>query len=217
MNFKKILLAVFVAAFVVVGVVTVIPSASVHRVSFLGYKALCPFAPFSTAISFFFAGIFYSPIRKNTKNTQEVKLKTVFARPRVITAMAIITLIGWMATVGSWVPVITGITPLPSTWEKSYVGMIWGFVTSDLVWSQLFSVIAVVGLWKMKNWGWVYAMMINSIWIYTMTLSLVRAMIWEVSFEILFFTPFIVYAIVASVYLWKTRNDFWKVRLQNWS
>jgi hypothetical protein len=133
-------------------------------------------------------------------------------RPKSVTVMATITLVGWIATVAAWVPVITGGTPPLSSWPLSYVGMIWGFVSSDLVWSQMFSAIAVVGLWKMKNWGWAAALMINTIWIYTMTLSLVRALLWRVSFEILFFTPFMIYAIIASLYLWKIRGAFWKAK-----
>lgn len=132
------------------------------------------------------------------------------ARPRSVTAMVFFTLVGWIATVASWIPVITVSTPLPASWPQSYTGLIWGFVASDFIWSQGFSALAVVGLWRMKSWGWACALMVNTIWIYTMTFSIVRAFLWQMSFEIFLFTPFTVYAVVASVYLWKIRDVFWK-------
>ena len=131
-------------------------------------------------------------------------------RPKSVTAMAIVTLVGWIATVASWIPVVTGSTPIPADWPQSYTGLIWGFVASDFIWSQVFSALAVFGLWKMKRWGWAAALMVNTIWIYTMTFSTVRAFLWQMSYEIFLFMPFTVYALIASVYLWKIRDLFWK-------
>jgi len=104
--------------------------------------------------------------------------------------------------------VITGITSLPLTWPQSDIALIYGFAASDLVWSQLFSFLTVIGLWKMKSWGWTAAMMVNAIWI--MIYSIVRALLWTFSYEILLFTPFAVYAGIASIYLWRIRDLFWK-------
>jgi hypothetical protein len=50
MNTKKLLIAIFSIAFVFLAVATVIPSPEAHRISSLGYKSLCSFAPISTAI-----------------------------------------------------------------------------------------------------------------------------------------------------------------------
>jgi hypothetical protein len=50
MNTKKLLLAIFSAAFIFLAVATVIPSPEAHRISSLGYKSLCSFAPISTTI-----------------------------------------------------------------------------------------------------------------------------------------------------------------------
>jgi hypothetical protein len=55
MNTKKILLSIFAIAFVFLAVATVIPSPDAHRISSLGYKSLCSFAPVSTAILFVLA------------------------------------------------------------------------------------------------------------------------------------------------------------------
>ena len=50
MNTKKLLLAIFSVAFVFLAVATVMPNPEAHRISSLGYKSLCSFAPVSTAI-----------------------------------------------------------------------------------------------------------------------------------------------------------------------
>ena len=50
MNTKKLLLAIFSVAFVFLAVATVMPNPEAHRISSLGYKSLCSFAPISTAI-----------------------------------------------------------------------------------------------------------------------------------------------------------------------
>jgi len=136
------------------------------------------------------------------------KSETIPRRPLTVSIMAVVFLVGWIATTSSWVPVITGITPPPLTWPQSYIALIYGFATSDLVWSQLFSFLTVLGSWKMKSWGWTAAIMVNAIWIYTMTYSIVRALLWTFSYEILLFTPFEVYAGIASIYLWRIRVLF---------
>jgi hypothetical protein len=61
MNTKKLLIAIFSITFVFLAVATVIPSPDAHRISSLGYKSLCSFAPISTAILFVLAapGITY--------------------------------------------------------------------------------------------------------------------------------------------------------------
>jgi hypothetical protein len=50
MNTKKLLLAMFSVAFICLAVATVMPSPEAHRISSLGYRSLCSFAPISTAI-----------------------------------------------------------------------------------------------------------------------------------------------------------------------
>jgi hypothetical protein len=64
MKALKIILALIVVTWLIVGTVTLIPHATAHKTSSLGYKALCPFAPYSTIISFAAAAIFYFALRK---------------------------------------------------------------------------------------------------------------------------------------------------------
>ena len=72
MNTKKLLLAMFSIAFVFLAVATVMPSSEAHRISSLGYKSLCSFAPISTTILFVLAtsGITYLIAKR--KSTREI-------------------------------------------------------------------------------------------------------------------------------------------------
>ncbi len=55
MNLKKFaastILAVIVVAGIASAIITVIPDSSAYKISALGYKSHCPFAPYSTIIS----------------------------------------------------------------------------------------------------------------------------------------------------------------------
>jgi hypothetical protein len=60
----KLILAIVIVTWLIVGAVTVIPHETAHKVSYLGYKAVCPFAPYSTVISFAAATVFFVLYRK---------------------------------------------------------------------------------------------------------------------------------------------------------
>ena len=69
MNTKKLLLALFSVAFIFLAVATVMPSSEAHRISSLGYRSLCSFAPISTAILLVLGapGITYLVAKKASK------------------------------------------------------------------------------------------------------------------------------------------------------
>jgi protein-S-isoprenylcysteine O-methyltransferase Ste14 len=64
MNSKKIIAALLVVIFLILGVLTVVPNPAAHHISHLGYYSVCSFAPFSTATLFIFAAVFYAGFRK---------------------------------------------------------------------------------------------------------------------------------------------------------
>jgi hypothetical protein len=64
MKLLKIILALIVITWLVVGAITVIPHPSASKISYLGYKAICPFAPYSTIISFAAAAVFDLILKK---------------------------------------------------------------------------------------------------------------------------------------------------------
>jgi hypothetical protein len=64
MTFKKIFLVLFMIVWIGLAGTTLIPRASAHHVSYLGYRAFCSFAPFSTLILLAAAGVTYLILRK---------------------------------------------------------------------------------------------------------------------------------------------------------
>jgi hypothetical protein len=99
---------------------------------------------------------------------------------------------------------------MDSFWEKSYIGLVNGFTAADAIWSNITIIAAILRLWKMKLWGWTAAMMSNTIWIYTMTFTFVRDIMVQITFGMIFFSVFALFAIVSTIYLWHIRRLFWR-------
>jgi hypothetical protein len=135
-------------------------------------------------------------------------------RPPLVTLIVIINLIGWITTEGIWVYFhLTGqIPPIESAgsyWEKAYFGLVNGFTVADAVWSNLSLVFSIIGLWRMKSWGWMAAIMANTIWLYSMTFSLVRDVHIGLTPGTAFFLIFAIFAVFSTIYLWNKRALFW--------
>ena len=64
MNSKKIVAALLVVTFFILGVLTVVPNPAAHHISHLGYYSVCSFAPFSTATLFALAAASYAGLKK---------------------------------------------------------------------------------------------------------------------------------------------------------
>lgn len=142
------------------------------------------------------------------------KIHNKHGRPPVVTAIVIINILGWFATEGVWVyfhlsgqipPVSSG----GSYFERAYFGLVNGFTAADAVWSNLFLLASIIGLWRMKPWGWTAAMMANTIWLYSMTFTLVRDLLTSLTAGTVFFLVFAVFAAFSTVYLWLRRALFW--------
>jgi hypothetical protein len=136
------------------------------------------------------------------------------ARPITVTVIVVVSVFGWLTTEGFWVYLhLTGQIPAiaesMSYWERSYLGLVRGFAAADLIWSNLVLVVSVVGLWRMRAWGWTAAMMANTIWIYTSTFTLVRDMYVGITAGMVFFLAFALFAVWATAVLWRERERFW--------
>jgi hypothetical protein len=68
--------------------------------------------------------------------------------------------------------------------------------------------LACLGLWKLKSWGWLAAQMANMLWIYSMTVILLRDAYTKLSPGGLLFIPFMLVAVWAIPYLWMHRKAF---------
>lgn len=135
-------------------------------------------------------------------------------RPLTVTVIVVVSAFGWLATEGYWLYLhlteqIPAITETMSYWERSYLGLARGFAAADLIWSNLALVVSVIGLWRMRAWGWTAAMMANTIWIYTSTFTLVRDLYVGITGGMVFFLAFALFAVWATVVLWRERARFW--------
>lgn len=141
-------------------------------------------------------------------------MEAVRKRPRVVTVIIIINILGWITTEGMWFMLhithqIPPVASMHSYFEKSYIGLANGFTVADAVWSNITLLISIVGLWKMENWGWTAAMMANIIWLYTSTFTIVRDLLVSITPAMIFFSVFAFLALLSTIYLWKTRYLFW--------
>jgi len=144
-----------------------------------------------------------------------MKSKKTKERPAIITIIVVINILGWIATEGVWVYFhlsgqIPEISSANTYWEQAYIGLINGFTAADAIWSNLSLLFSIIGLWRMKAWGWTAAMMANTIWLYSMTFTLVRDLYTQLTAGTIFFLFFAGFAIFSIIYLWIKRDLFWR-------
>jgi hypothetical protein len=93
--------------------------------------------------------------------------------------------------------------------ERVNVATTRGFLIADLLYSVPLLMIATIGLWKMRSWGWTAAQMVNALWIFSMTVIWTRDIYSTLSPGGILFIPFTLIAIWAIAYLWRQRRLFW--------
>jgi hypothetical protein len=97
---------------------------------------------------------------------------------------------------------------LTSMTERANSAVTYGIMLGDLLYSAPLLLLAWIGLWKLKSWGWMAAQMANALWVYSMTVILFRDAYTTVSPGGLLFLPFTLVAIWAIPYLWRHRREF---------
>ncbi len=137
-----------------------------------------------------------------------------FRRPTGLTVIAIINALGFVITLLFWGTVYFGnLVPLPGTFailtERANAATTYGFMIGDIVWSLPLLFFATIGLWQPRPWGWMCAQMVNALWVYSLTVIWMRDAYTTVSPGALLFTPFALFAVWATYYLWKYRDLFW--------
>lgn len=129
-----------------------------------------------------------------------------------ITIIAIVNSIATVVTLAFWILVLSrffGGTNLHVVLEKASVASTLGFIVADFVWAIPILIISVVGLWRLRFWGWVAAQLANILWFYSLTAAWVRDLyLGNISPGNLVFLPFGLFAMWSTVYLWKVRNLF---------
>ena len=134
-------------------------------------------------------------------------------RPVGVSVIVVITLVGWLGMAVFWATLyvtdrIPSFDAVTTQWERSFVALVYGFSAADWVWTQLLSLAAIVGLWRLRAWGWTAAMMLNALWVYIMTFRLVHDLVAGVALGTAVFGLFGVYCLVATFYLWRKRALF---------
>jgi hypothetical protein len=135
------------------------------------------------------------------------------ARPAGITFLAIVNDVACGVTLVFWALVYVGqLVPLPGTLpseaERANAAVTYGFMLGDVLYSAPLLLLAGLGLWRRRPWGWLAAQMANALWIYSMTVILLRDFYSRWSPGGLLFVPFAAIALWAVPYLWIQRRAF---------
>ncbi|MGA3245467.1 MAG: hypothetical protein ABSE41_12685 [Bacteroidota bacterium] len=139
----------------------------------------------------------------------------VAKRPFGVSAIAIINGIAFFLTLAFWGTVaFKKLVPFPSELtvisERANAAVTWGFLIGDIAFSAPLLLIATMGLWRPSALGWTAAQMVNILWVYSMTVVLMRDAFTVFSPGGMLFLPFALNAVWATIYLWKHRSLFWK-------
>ncbi len=134
------------------------------------------------------------------------------SRPAGITAIAIINAVAAILTLAFWLLVYVRLF-LGGTFAdaaaRASAAATAGYLAGDVVWALPLLVFSVVGLLRLRDWGWLLAQMANILWLYSMTAVWVRDLFTgTVSPGAILFLPFVPVAVWATFYLWRQRFAF---------
>ncbi len=134
-------------------------------------------------------------------------------RPIGVSLIAIVNALAFLVTLVFWGFVITKrLVPFPGDLvvvsERATAATTYGFMLGDIVWSAPLLALAAVGVWRQRFWGWTAAQMANALWVYSMTVVWARDLYTKPSPGGIIFLPFTLFAVWASIYLWRHRSSF---------
>jgi len=135
-------------------------------------------------------------------------------RPFGVGFIAVVNGIAFLTTLLFWGLVfIRHAVPFPSELSdivgKANAATTYGFMICDTVYSLPLLFIGTFGIWRMSSLGWTAAQMANILWIYSITLILIRDLNSKLSPGGVIFIPFAVISVWSIIYLWKQRDLFW--------
>jgi hypothetical protein len=141
-------------------------------------------------------------------------------RPTGVTFIAVINGIAFLLTLLFWgtvafsnaVPFPSGVEGIP---DRANAATTWGFLIGDVAFSAPLLLLATIGLWKPRAWGWTAAQMTNILWIYSMTIIILRDAFTSFSPGGILFMPFVPVAVWSIFYLWRHRDLFWSESRQH--
>lgn len=133
-------------------------------------------------------------------------------KPRSIVVIAVVNAVGAILTVAFWGLVLFRVfmpdVPPPGL-DSGSVSTTFGFLVADLSWATVLLVLSVIGLIRLRAWGWLLAQMVNILWLYSMTVIWCRDIhANQISPGALVFLPFVPFSVWATLALWKYRQAF---------
>ncbi len=133
-------------------------------------------------------------------------------RSRPIIVIAVVNALGALLTVAFWGVVWFRVfmpdTPPPGL-DSGSISTTFGFLVADLSWATILLVLSVIGLLRLRAWGWILAQLVNILWLYSMTVIWCRDLYaGQASPGAFVFLPFVPFSAWAFVALWKVREQF---------
>jgi hypothetical protein len=93
--------------------------------------------------------------------------------------------------------------------EKLNLATTYGFGIADIIWSVPLLAIGSIGLWKLKQVGWLAANLANVLYWYSLTVVLTRDLSSSsIAPGTILFFPFALFSFWVAYYLWKVRSTF---------
>ncbi|MFZ1290410.1 MAG: hypothetical protein WAR79_09975 [Melioribacteraceae bacterium] len=143
----------------------------------------------------------------------QASANSIKIRSAGITFLSIVNSVAFFITILFWGMVFfRRLVPFPgelsSLTERANSAVTYGFMIGDILYSAPLLLFSWFGLWRLKSWGWMSAQMANALWIYSMTIILLRDSYTSMSPGGLLFIPFTIVAIWSIPYLWMRRKDF---------
>lgn len=134
-------------------------------------------------------------------------------RPSGLAVLAVVNAVGLIVTVAFWALVyFKRLVPFPGELntlpERANAAVTYGFMVGDLLYSVPLLMLAAIGIWRLRFWGWAAGQMANMLWVYSMTVILFRDAHSTFSPGGLLFVPFALVALWAIPYLWFKRGLF---------
>ena len=134
-------------------------------------------------------------------------------RSTSISIIAIINGLGLFITLLFWGAVyFKRLIPSPGSIttmaERANAATTYGFMIGDILWSTPLLLLAAVGIWRQRFWGWTAGQMVNILWVYSMTIVWIRDSYCVISPGAMIFLPFTLAAMWATYALWKHRESF---------
>jgi hypothetical protein len=135
------------------------------------------------------------------------------SRSAGVTFLSIVNAVGLIVTLLFWGAVFfKHLVPFPGELsvptERGNSAVTYGFMLGDILYSVPLLFLAWRGLRLLKSWGWLAAQMANALWVYSLTVILLRDAYTAFSPGGILFLPFALVAAWAIPYLWKRRAAF---------